>query len=39
VDKMANKLDLSQDDLNLILGGNAARLFNIELPYTRLFRE
>jgi len=39
VDKMANKLDLSQDDLNLILGGNAARLFNIELSHTRLFRE
>ena len=38
-DKMANKLDLSQDDLNLILGGNAARLFNIELPHTRLFRD
>jgi hypothetical protein len=34
---MAMKLDLSQDDLNLILGGNAARLFKIELPHTRLF--
>jgi len=39
VDKMANTLDLSQDDLNLILGGNAARLFQIELPHTRLFKE
>ena len=39
VDKMADNMDLSQDDLNLILGGNAARLFDIELPHTRLFRE
>ena len=33
------KLDLSQDDLNLILGGNAVRLFRLEdrLPHTRLF--
>ena len=38
VDKMANKLDLSQDDLNLILGGNAVRLFGVEMPYTRLFK-
>ena len=38
VDKMANKLDLSQDDLNLILGGNAVRLFGIEMPHTRLFK-
>jgi predicted TIM-barrel fold metal-dependent hydrolase len=36
---MADNMDLSQDDLNLILGGNAARLFGIELPHTRLFRE
>jgi predicted TIM-barrel fold metal-dependent hydrolase len=39
VDKMATQLDLSQDDLNLILGGNAVRLFGIEMPHTRLFRE
>lgn len=39
VEKAAWKLDLSQDDLNLILGGNAIRLFNIEMPLTRLFRE
>jgi predicted TIM-barrel fold metal-dependent hydrolase len=38
VEKMAMNLDLSQDDLNLILGGNAARLFKIELPHTRLFK-
>lgn len=38
VDKMADAMALSQDDLNLILGGNAARLFNIGMPHTRLFR-
>jgi len=34
------KLDLPQDDLNLILGGNAIRVFRLEdrLPLTRLFR-
>ena len=25
--------------LNLLLGGNAARLFNLSLPHTRLFRD
>jgi hypothetical protein len=30
---------VAQDDLNLILGGNAARLFRLPLPHTRLFRE
>lgn len=39
VDKMANELDLSQDDLNLILGGNAVRLFGIEMPHNRLFKD
>jgi predicted TIM-barrel fold metal-dependent hydrolase len=38
VGKIADKLDLSQDDLNLILGGNAVRLFGIPMPYTRLFK-
>jgi predicted TIM-barrel fold metal-dependent hydrolase len=32
-------LRISQDDLNLILGGNAARVFGLEPPFTRLFRE
>lgn len=34
------KLDISQDDLNLILGGNAIRVFRLadRLPHTRLFR-
>ncbi len=34
------KLDIPQDDLNLILGGNAVRIFRLEdrLPHRRLFR-
>jgi predicted TIM-barrel fold metal-dependent hydrolase len=32
------KLDITQDDLNLILGGNAVRIFNLKAPYTRLFK-
>ncbi len=32
------RLNIVQDDLNLILGGNAARLFGLTLPLTRLFR-
>jgi hypothetical protein len=31
-------LRVSQDDLNLILGGNAVRVFGLEPPHTRLFR-
>jgi len=27
----------SQDDLNLILGGNAARIFDLDVPHTRMF--
>jgi len=30
---------LTQDELNLILGGNAARIFKLDVPYTRLFPE
>lgn len=33
------KLEISQDDLNLILGGNAVRIYRIKMPLTRLFRE
>ena len=33
------RLNIPQDDLNLILGGNAVRLFNIKTPHTRLFKE
>jgi len=32
------RLDIAQDDLNLILGGNAARLYNLPVKYSRLFR-
>jgi predicted TIM-barrel fold metal-dependent hydrolase len=33
-------LEISQDDLNLILGGNAVRLYNLKLPggLTRMFK-
>jgi predicted TIM-barrel fold metal-dependent hydrolase len=31
-------LRLSQDDMNLILGGNAARIFDLDVPHTRLFK-
>jgi predicted TIM-barrel fold metal-dependent hydrolase len=30
---------MSQDDRNLILGGNACRIFGIKPPFTRLFRD
>ena len=36
--KQVDRLDISQDDVNLILGGNAARLFKIKPPFTRMFR-
>jgi predicted TIM-barrel fold metal-dependent hydrolase len=29
---------IAQDDLNLILGGNAARVFGLDVPHTRLFK-
>ena len=29
---------MSQDDMNLILGGNAARIFGLDVPFTRLFK-
>ena len=31
------RLRISQDDLNLILGDNAVRLFNLPVKHTRLF--
>ena len=37
--KHAMAVDLPQDDLNLILGGNAVRLLDLEVPETRLFPE
>jgi len=36
--KQVNRLDISQDDLNLILGGNALRIYKIDFPLTRMFR-
>jgi predicted TIM-barrel fold metal-dependent hydrolase len=33
------KLNIPQDDLNLILGGNACRIFKIKTPFTRLFKQ
>ena len=32
------RLDIPQDDLNLILGGTAARVYNLPVPHSRLFR-
>jgi predicted TIM-barrel fold metal-dependent hydrolase len=39
--RQLDKLDIPQDDLNLILGGNAVRLFRLDdkVPHKRLFRE
>jgi predicted TIM-barrel fold metal-dependent hydrolase len=37
--RQVDKLDISQDDLNLILGGNAVQLYKLEVPHTRMFRE
>jgi predicted TIM-barrel fold metal-dependent hydrolase len=33
------RLNIPQDDLDLIMGGNAVRLFNIKTPCTRLFKQ
>lgn len=33
-----SRLRIPQDDLNLILGGNAVRLFKLPMKHTRLFR-
>jgi len=33
------RLNIPQDDLNLILGGNAVRIFDIKTPHTRLFKQ
>jgi predicted TIM-barrel fold metal-dependent hydrolase len=34
-----DRLDITQDDLNLILGGNAIRLFKLKFPITRMFKK
>lgn len=36
--KQVARLDIPQDDLNLILGGNAVRLFKLKFPLTRMFK-
>jgi predicted TIM-barrel fold metal-dependent hydrolase len=36
--KQVARLDISQDDLNLIMGGNAIRLFKLKFPLTRMFK-
>lgn len=36
--KQVARLNISQDDLNLILGGNALRVYKIDFPLTRMFR-
>jgi len=33
------RLNIPQDDLNLIMGGNACRILNIKTPFTRLFKQ
>ena len=39
--RAADLFDLPQDDLNLVLGGNAVKLFKLEdkVPHTRLFKQ
>lgn len=39
IDKYAREADVVADDLNLIMGGNACRLLDIEPPHDRLFPE
>ncbi|RJR46402.1 MAG: hypothetical protein C4576_10990 [Desulfobacteraceae bacterium] len=36
--KQVMRLDISQDDLNLIMGGNALRVYKIPFPISRMFR-
>ncbi len=37
--RQVERLDISQDDINLILGGNALDIFKIDFPLTRMFRD
>lgn len=39
--RQLDKLEITQDDLNLILGGNSVRLFKLDdkVPHKRLFKE
>ena len=36
--KQVSRLDIFQDDMNLILGGNALRVYKIDFPLTRMFK-
>jgi len=38
--KQIQRLDINQDDMNLMLGGNASRLYNLRTPggLTRMFK-
>ena len=36
--KQVSRLDISQDDMNLILGGNAIRVYKLDFPLTRMFK-
>jgi len=36
--RQVERLDISQDDMNLILGGNALNIFKINYPLTRMFK-
>ena len=36
--KQVSRLNISQDDMNLILGGNALRIYKIDFPISRMFK-
>jgi predicted TIM-barrel fold metal-dependent hydrolase len=36
--KQVSRLNISQDDMNLILAGNALRVYKIDFPITRMFK-
>ncbi len=36
--RQLDRLEISQDDLNLILAGNAIRVYKLEFPLTRMFK-
>jgi predicted TIM-barrel fold metal-dependent hydrolase len=36
--RQVDRLDISQDDINLILGGNAIRVYKLKFPLTRMFK-
>jgi len=36
--KQVSRLDISQDDLNLIMAGNAIRVYKLDFPISRMFK-